>query len=157
MTLDLSVDAKGVVQKVDAVRDVPPLTSAAEIAVKSWKFKTALADGQAAAGTVRVRVVFNPYNPGVATPSAPLQPASSKGGDSSGEYQQADVKTASYATYPVKMVAGGTVILEFHVRDDGKVGESAALGGNADGGGDAGCETVGICSGALQGKDGGVV
>lgn len=128
VTLDVSVDAKGAVQMVDVVRDVPTLTSAAESAVKSWKFKPALANGQAAAGTVRVHVVFNPYNPGgVATPSAPLPPASSKGGESSGEYQPADVKTASYATYPVNMVAGRTVILEFHVRDDGKVEGARAL------------------------------
>jgi TonB family protein len=124
VTLDVSMDAKGAVQMVDVVRDVPTLTSAAESAVKSWKFKPALANGQAAAGTVRVHVVFNPYNPGgVAMPNAPLQPASSKGGESSGEYQPADVKTASYATYPVNMVAGGTVIL----RDDGKVEGARAL------------------------------
>jgi outer membrane biosynthesis protein TonB len=39
--LDVSVDAKGAVQMVDVVRDVPTLTSAAESAVKSWKFKLA--------------------------------------------------------------------------------------------------------------------
>ena len=40
VTLDISVDATGTVQNVGVVRDVPPLTSAAQSAVRSWQFST---------------------------------------------------------------------------------------------------------------------
>jgi TonB family protein len=100
VTLDVSVDATGTVQNVRVVRNVPPLTSAAQSAVRSWQFTPALVNGQAAAGTVRVNVVFNPFNPsGVGLPGASLQPANSNGESMSGDFQPAQVTAASYATY----------------------------------------------------------
>ena len=122
VTLDVTVDALGTVQNVRVVRDVPPLTSAAQSAVQSWQFTPALANGQAAAGTVRVDVVFNPFNPGgVGLPSAPLQPANSTGGAASRDFQPALVTAASYATYPPHTRMAGTVVLQVHVGSDGKV------------------------------------
>ena len=69
VTLDVSLDASAAVQNVTVVRDVPPLTSAAQDAVKSWQYTPAMVDGQGVAGLVRVNVAFNPYNPsGVGLP-----------------------------------------------------------------------------------------
>jgi hypothetical protein len=130
VTLDVSVDASGAVQGVAVVRDVPPLTTAAQSAVKGWQYTTATLDGQGVAGTVRVDVAFNPYNPGgVGLPGETLQPAS---GGASGDFQPAQLQKAGYATYPPNTVASGTVVLVVHVGHDGKVrGVNAVRGKGA--------------------------
>jgi TonB family protein len=122
VTLDISVDATGTVQNVGVVRDVPPLTSAAQSAVQSWQFTPAIVNGLATAGTVRVNVVFNPFNPsGVGLPSPPLQPANSHGGAKKGDFQPAQVTEAHYAKYPPNTVQAGTVVLQVHVESGGQV------------------------------------
>src|SRR5271169_7186512 len=130
VTLDVSVDARGAVQNVAVVRDVPPLTSVARSAVRSWQFTAASVNGQSAPGLVRVNVVFNPFNlSGVGLPSPSLQPANSSGAAPNGEFQPAQVTAASYATYPPHTTNAGTVVLQLHVGDDGKVhGQIVALG-----------------------------
>lgn len=122
VTLNVSVDATGAIQNVWVVRDVPPLTTAAQDAIKTWKYTPAVENGHAAAGTVGVNVVFNPYNPaGVGLPGAPLQPAAGQTGAANGEFVPAQVKTASYATYPGNTVKAGTVVMELRVGTDGTV------------------------------------
>jgi len=121
VTLDVSLDATGAVQNVAVVRDLPPFTSVAQSAVQSWQFTPAMVNGQGVAGTVRVNVVFNPYNPsGVGLPGETLPPASS-GGGASGDFQPAQLQTAGYATYPPNTVTSGTVVLQVHVGSEGKV------------------------------------
>jgi outer membrane biosynthesis protein TonB len=122
VTLDVSVDGSGGVQKVVAVRDVPPLTGAAENAVNGWKFSPAMKGGQPAPGVVRVNVVFNPFNPGdVSIPNKPLPPPET-GGSVSGVFQPPDVRTANYAVYPPNTVASGTVVLDVKIGPDGGAG-----------------------------------
>ena len=122
VTLEVSVDATGKVQNVRVVRDVPPLSSAAQSAVQIWQFTPALVNGQAAAGRVGVNVVFNPFNPsGVGHPGALLQPANSNGEPMNGDFQPAQVTAASYATYPPNTVMAGTVVLQVRVGSVGKV------------------------------------
>jgi TonB family protein len=122
VTLDVNVDASGRVQTVGAVRDVLPLTSAVESSLKSWKFTPATLDGHAQAGTVRMVVVFNPFNRGgVAIPSGSLQPEDGKAAATNGEYQPPQLKAARYAMYPANKGAAGTVMLELHVGSEGKV------------------------------------
>jgi TonB family protein len=130
VTLDVSVDATGAVQNVAVVRDVPPLTSVAQSAVRSWQFTPASVNGQSAAGLVRVNVVFNPFNlSGVGLPSPSLQPANSSSATSSGDFQPAGLTAASYATYPPHTTNAGTVVLQVHVGGDGKVhGQIVSLG-----------------------------
>ncbi len=119
VTLDVSLDASAAVQNVTVVRDVPPLTSAAQDAVKSWQYTPAMVDGQGVAGLVRVNVAFNPYNPsGVGLPGESLQPAAGGGG---GAFQPAGLTKANYAMYPPNTVSAGTVVLQVHVGHDGKV------------------------------------
>jgi TonB family protein len=119
VTLDVSLDAGGSVQNVTVVRDVPPLTSAAQSAVKGWQFTPAMVDGQGVPGVVRVNVAFNPYNPsGVGLPGEALQPAS---GTASGNFQPAGLQQANYATYPPNTVSAGTVVLQVHVGSSGEV------------------------------------
>jgi TonB family protein len=128
VTLDVTVDASGAAQNVTVVRDVPPLTSAVQSAVKGWQFTPAISDGQRAPGTVRVNVAFNPFNPGgVGLPGEALQPPSA---GASGDFQPAGLLKANYANYPPNTVAGGTVVLKVHVGKDGKVGEVRVLRGS---------------------------
>lgn len=119
VSLDVSVDASGAVQSVTVVRDVPPLTAAAQNAVQGWQYTPAMVDGQGVPGTVRVNVAFNPFNPGgVGLPGESLQPTS---GGAGGDFQPAQLQKASYATYPPNTVTSGTVVLQVHVGGDGKV------------------------------------
>jgi TonB family protein len=118
VTLDVSLDASGAVQNVTVVRDVPPLTAAAQSAVKTWQFTPATLDGQGVPGVLRVNIAFNPYNPsGVGLPGESLQPAT---GGPSGDFQPAQVLKTTYATYPPNTVASGTVVVLVHVGSDGK-------------------------------------
>jgi outer membrane biosynthesis protein TonB len=122
VTLDVSVDGSAAVQKIVAVRDVPPLTNAAQSAVNGWKFSPAMKSGQPAPGVVRVNVVFNPFNPGdVSIPNKPLPPPET-GGSVSGVFQPPDVRTANYAVYPPNTVASGTVVLDVKIGPDGSAG-----------------------------------
>ena len=121
VTLDVSLDGTGKLQNVGVVRDLPPFTSVAQSAVKSWQFMPATVDGHGVAGTVRVIVAFNPYNPsGVGLPGESLPPANGNGG-ASGDFQPAQLQKAGYATYPPNTVTSGTVVLKIHVESDGKV------------------------------------
>lgn len=119
VTLDVSLDAKGTVQNMAVVRDVPPLTSVAQSAVQGWQFTPAMVDGQGVPGTVRVNVAFNPYNPsGVGLPGESLQ---SESGGAGGNFQPAQLQKANYATYPPNTIASGTVVLQVRVGSEGKV------------------------------------
>ncbi|MGB2636481.1 MAG: TonB family protein, partial [Candidatus Acidiferrum sp.] len=127
VTLDVSVDASGAVENVTVVRDVPPLTAAAQGAVKKWQFTGAIADGQAAAGVVPVDVAFNPYNPsGAGLPGESLQPPSTT---VSGDFQPAGLVKANYAVYPPNTVASGTVVMMVRVGSDGSVHRVRVLRG----------------------------
>ena len=127
VTLDVSVDPSGAVQNVMVVRDVPPLTAAAQGAVKNWQFTPATADGQAAPGVVPVDVAFNPYNPsGVGLPGESLQPPNTT---VSGDFQPAGLVKASYAAYPPNTVASGTVVMMLRVESDGSVHRQRVLRG----------------------------
>jgi TonB family protein len=126
VTLDVSVDSSGAVQNVVVVRDVPPLTAAAQSAIKGWQFSPAKLDGQTVAGVVGVTVAFNPYNPsGVGLPGKSLQPASSA---ATGDFHPPQVQKAHYANYPPDTVASGTVVLDVRVGADGAVHFVASVG-----------------------------
>jgi TonB family protein len=90
--------------------------------VKGWKFAPAMLGGKPVAGTARINVVFNPFNPGnVDIPNKPLPTPESAGGEGNGGFRCADVKAAKYAVYPPNTVASGTVVLDVKVGADGSV------------------------------------
>jgi outer membrane biosynthesis protein TonB len=130
VTLDVILDSSGKVQNTIVIRDVPPLTDAVQNSVKNWQFSPAMETGQAVNGVVQVNVAFNPFNPsGVGLPGAPLQSPDSTGG---GNFQPANLQTASYAIYPPNTVAYGTVVLQLRVGSDGKVHKVTPIGGKAE-------------------------
>jgi periplasmic protein TonB len=121
VSLDVLIDTRGAVQNVVAVRDVPPLTAAAEGAVKTWQFTPATLNGDAVPGIVRVNVAFNPFNPsGVGLPGGPLQPPQA---GVVADFQPPGLLKANYAVYPPNTVTYGTVILDVKVGSDGSVGD----------------------------------
>ena len=117
--LEVSLSPAGAAQNVQTVVDKPPLTEAAATAVKNWKYASATLDGQPVPGIVDVSVVFNPFNPGgvgvpTGTPAPPESLESSKG-----DFRPPQVKSATFAAYPVDTVRSGTVVVEVKVGKDG--------------------------------------
>lgn len=121
VTLELSVDTSGNVQKVQTVMDLPPLTEAAAGAVKNWSYSPAMLGGQPVAGIVDVNVVFNPFNPaGVGVPTGTAAPPESLE-SSTGDFRPTRVQTAAFAAYPANTVTSGTVVLAVKVANDGSL------------------------------------
>ncbi|HTZ32058.1 MAG TPA: TonB family protein [Methylomirabilota bacterium] len=121
VTLGVSVDGSGVVQNVTVIRDVPPLTAAAQEALKSWKFSPAVKDGKFVPGNVRVHIVFNPFNPGDTGVGGGSEPGATDGDSGDAEFQPAQLQTAEFAQYPENSVASGTVLVQLNVDAEGAV------------------------------------
>jgi Gram-negative bacterial TonB protein C-terminal len=121
LTLMLNLDGSGNVQNLEVLRDLPPLTTVAAAAVKTWTFTPAYLDGQPVPSVLPISVVFNPFNPGGVGYSSqtisipPATPGSATG------YVPSQVTVASYATYPVSSVSSGAVVLDVAVASSGKV------------------------------------
>jgi len=119
VTLQVHLDGNANIQSVQVVRDVPPLTSAAQAAVQGWSFTAATQNGNGIPSSIPVTAMFNPFNPaGVALPSPGLGPA---GNAASAPYIPAQVTSATYATYPPNSVAFGTVVLDVKIGSGGSV------------------------------------
>ncbi|HET8923128.1 MAG TPA: energy transducer TonB [Candidatus Acidoferrum sp.] len=122
VTLLLRLDAMGKIQNVRVLRDIPPLTSAAQTAVQSWTFTPAALNGNPVPARLSVNVVFNPYDPGgvaIEGLSLPLPPTTPGPNDS--ELFPAQVTSATFAVYPVNTVASGTVVLNATIGKTGGV------------------------------------
>jgi TonB family protein len=112
VTLLLSLDATGKIQNVRVLRDIPPLTSAAQTGVQSWTFTPATLNGNPVPARLSVNVVFNPYNPGgvaIQGLNIPLPPTTPGPNDS--EFSPPQVASGTFAVYPVNSLASGTVVL----------------------------------------------
>jgi hypothetical protein len=113
VTLLLNLDATAKVENVQALRDIPPLTSTAQTAVRSWTFTPATRDGSPVPSALSVNVAFNPFNPGgvaiegLAAPLPQLSPPSE-----AAPFIPPQVSSGSYAVYPPNSVASGTVVLD---------------------------------------------
>jgi hypothetical protein len=129
VTLQVNLDGSANIQSVQVVRDMPPLTSAAQPAVQGWSFAAANENGNGVASSIRVTVVFNPFNPaGVGLPSPGLQPSGNGG---SAPYIPAQLTSASYATYPPNTVANGTVVLDVKIGSGGGIKQVRVVHGVA--------------------------
>jgi Gram-negative bacterial TonB protein C-terminal len=123
VTLGVSVDSIGAMQNVAVVRDLPPLTAAAQSGLSNWRFTPATKSGVAAAGDLRVHIVFNPYNPGGTQVQGGSQPTPNySAGGVDADFQPAQLVSSAYAQYPENTVAGGTVVALLNVDAQGVVG-----------------------------------
>jgi TonB family protein len=130
VTLGVSVDATGTLQNVTVIRDVAPLTAAAQTGLQNWKFSPAMKNGKSVAGNVGVQVVFNPFNPGDTGIGGGRGASGAGGNGSSGDFQLAQLQTANYAQYPVHTVASGTVVVLVRVDASGKVQDAKVIRGS---------------------------
>jgi TonB family protein len=120
VTLCVSLSAAGKITDVQALRDIPALTSPALNAVKNWAFAPAKLNEQAQASTISVNVVYVPstLQPG----GLSLVPRSNNC-----ECEQPDpfvapeVLAASYPEYPANSVTEGTVVLNLTINKKGHV------------------------------------
>ena len=119
VALQVNLDGNANIQNIQVMRDVPPLTSAAQTAVQGWSFAAGTLNGSGAPSSIQVTAVFNPFNPaGVGLPSPGLGPAADVG---SAPYVPARVASATYATYPPNSTAFGTVVLDVRIGSGGDV------------------------------------
>ncbi len=129
VTLQVNLDGNGNIQNMQVLRDVPPLTSAAQTAVQGWTFTGATRNGSGVPSSIEVTAAFNPFNPsGVALPSPSLE-AAGKGG--SAPFIPAQVTSATYASYPPNSVAFGTVVLDVKIGSGGSVKKVSVVQGVA--------------------------
>jgi hypothetical protein len=122
----VSLDEQGHVTDVQTVRDVPPLTSAALVALKSWTFAAATQTGKTVASRLNVDVLFNPGNAsfGNAPPLAAAAPLNAAAGQ---DFAPPHVQSAAYAQYPVNTIVAGPVIFNAQVGRSGRVVRAAAV------------------------------
>jgi TonB family protein len=122
VTLILNLDAAAKVENVQVLRDIPPLTSAAQTAVQTWTFTPATRDGSPVPSTLPVNVVFNPFNPGgvaIEGLAVPLpQPSPAR---EAAPFTPPQITSGSFAIYSVNSVASGTVVLDVTIGRTGGV------------------------------------
>jgi Gram-negative bacterial TonB protein C-terminal len=100
VTLGVTADSLGAMQSVAVVRDLPPLTAAAQNGLSNWKFTPATKSG-VAAGDTRVHIVFNPYNPGRTQIQGGSQPIPNySAGRAGADFQPAQLVSSVSAQYP---------------------------------------------------------
>ncbi len=110
VTLSVSVDAAGQVTGVGILRDISSVSGQAMTAVRSWTFSPAMRDGKAVASTLTINIVYDPGFLGA--DNIPLAPPSQNEPISKKDpaFFAAQVNTATFAPYPAKAKAQGTVV-----------------------------------------------
>jgi outer membrane biosynthesis protein TonB len=121
VTLGVAVDGTGAVQKVTVIRDVPPLTEAAQNGLKNWRFSPAVKDGKFMPGNVRVHIVFNPSEAGNTDIAGGEEPSAVDSEGTEEDFQPAQLQSGVFAQYPENTVASGTVLVQLNVDSDGAV------------------------------------
>jgi TonB family protein len=126
----LRLDTAGKIQNVQVLRDVPPLSSAAQTAIQSWTFAPATRNGQAVSARLSVSVVFNPFNPGgvaIEGLKVPLPPTPPGPEDS--DFDPPQITSGQFAIYPVNSIASGTVVLDVTIDKSGGVARVQVIRG----------------------------
>src|ERR1700680_2197921 len=115
IVLDASLDDKGALTGITAVRDVPSLTSPAISAIRNWRFSPATRLGKSEPSTMRVAVAFRPRSYFVADPS--FTPVYSAEGPSRVDqgYVPPGIVSVAYPQYPINAAAPGTVVIQVTV------------------------------------------
>ena len=121
VTLLLSLDNNAQIQNMQALRDLPPLTSAVQDAVQLWTFKPAIRKGNPVPSEIPLTVIFNVFNPagGAAYQSLVLAPAQPTDADAS-QFTPPQISLASFAKYPAASTAQGTVVLDVTIGRGGQ-------------------------------------
>jgi TonB family protein len=121
VTLAFTVAANGHLKNPRVLRDTPPLTSAAQSAIRNWTFKAAYSNGQSVASLISVSVVFNPFNPSATAITGLSLTSPTPAGAGATTFVPPQITSASYAIYPSNSLATGTVVLSLTVGKSGDV------------------------------------
>jgi Gram-negative bacterial TonB protein C-terminal len=124
--LDVSIDAEGTIQGIDALRDPGSMLGAAKTSVRQWKFRPAWKfqkasrEGTSAPSRMTVSFLYRPPNYGNAAAVPPKQ-FSSVVPTEHDNYAPVGVLSFAYPAYPVNSVAWGSVVVQLTVDSSGEV------------------------------------
>jgi hypothetical protein len=124
--LDVSLDAGGAVQGIDALRDPGSMLGAAKTSVRQWKFRPAWKfqpasrEGRSAPSRMTVSFLYRPPNYGnaAAVPPKQFSPVVPTEHDN---YVPVGVLSFAYPAYPVNSVAWGSVVVQVTVDSSSEV------------------------------------
>jgi len=132
VVLDVSLDAKGNVTGVTALRDPGSLVPAATTSVRTWKFRPASAGRDPRSSEMTVAFVYRPPNGGPAqtVPPKNFQPVLPGPPTDGGlDYVPPGIISVTYPDYPVDSVARGSVVIQITVDPSGKAEGTQVLRG----------------------------
>lgn len=127
VVFDVSLTEKGQAAEVGAVRDIPPLTSAAAAAVQEWKFKPASQQDMPTPSAITVAFVYRPPV-SIWTPP-PFSPALPNPASSTNAVVPAGILAVAYADYRVNSTDSGAVIVQLALDTTGKLTDIKILRG----------------------------
>ena len=134
VVLDVSLDAKGNVTGVSALRDPGSMVPAAITSVRTWKFRPASAANGPRPSEMTVAFVYRPPNGGPAqtVPPKNFQPVlPGPPTDEELAYVPPGIISVTYPDYPVDSVARGSVVIQITVNSTGKAENMQVLHGMA--------------------------
>ena len=133
VVLDLCLNRKGGIQKVEVLRDPVSMAKIATSSVRTWKFRPALKEGEAVASEVPVVFVYRPANmSSIGLPHA-LEPINLKPAQTAQHcskdagYVPAGIVAAAYPDYPVNSVAWGSVVIQVAIDTAGSLMRTEVL------------------------------
>jgi outer membrane biosynthesis protein TonB len=121
----VGLDEDGHVADVQTIRDVPPLTAAALLAVKGWTFEPATLGAKAVASRIAIQVLFNPGNEAFGQ-APPLATAANNTAQDQ-DYVSPRIQSAVYAHYPAQTLLSGAVVLDAQIGRSGRVGKATPV------------------------------
>jgi TonB family protein len=132
VVLDVSLDAKGNVAGVTALRDPGSMVPAAITSVRTWKFRPASAGSGPRPSEMTVAFVYRPQNGGPAQTVPPKNfrpvfPGSPTAGEL--DYVPPGIISVTYPDYPVDSLAWGSIVIQITVNSAGKAEDTQVLRG----------------------------
>jgi TonB family protein len=118
VVLDLRVDSTGKVTGIEVLRDIPSLTSVAELSARSWEFRPATYSGTPVASNIVAAFAFRP--PTILWIPPPFAPVTPRPSSVDLAYRPPGILSVGYADYPVDSVAAGSVVVQVTVSENGK-------------------------------------
>jgi TonB family protein len=131
VVLDVTVDAGGEVQDVQAVRDVVSLTPEAIRAVKGWKFRPARLNGKPIRSRTAIAVAFSPRLNNPPDAALPPLPGDREGQNRTLRFSPPRVTKGTFPKYPIRSIAWGTVVLQVEIGASGRVDATKTIRGIA--------------------------
>jgi periplasmic protein TonB len=127
VTLSIALDNSGQVTAVSILRDIPSVSALAIAAVRSWTYAPATLDGKPVASTLTINILYDPGFLGADNiplpPPAQTQPISKK----DLPFAAPQLNSATFAPYPAKAKAQGTVVLNITLDTNGNASNVAIL------------------------------